>query len=186
MSILWNYRYLLKTIINSIRFLLNCWILIFEHSYNLLFLTLLWTDLKCKLSFLQERSYFLDLKLAEFQVHGVFNLSETNFSHSKNILTQLFYLYIDILISHNIFNIFWPFNEFHAKLNNTCRDALYFMMSFLHWKFLTFFRENSCKIVNTSKNIIKFYRYVKYFRDVISFHFLLTLTKGETGVRFLK
>ena len=34
------------------------------------------------------------------------------------------------------------------------------------------------------KYIIKFYRYVKYFIEVISIHFLLNLLKGEIKIAF--
>ena len=65
------------------------------------------------------------------------------------------------------------------------------MTSFSHWKTLNNFEisnklKNFGKIVNMSKNIVKFYRYEKYFSDIISAHFMLTLIKGEIFVYFLK
>lgn len=109
--------------------------------------------------------------------------------------TALPHYYTVILLlhvhSHTYFtydyNFFRPFTEFHAKLNKRCRNALYFMTCFLHLKILNIFRENSSKILNMFKNIIKFYRLVKYFSDVIRrVYFLLTLLKSEIIVWFLK
>ena len=59
-------------------------------------------------------------------------------------------LCITILISH-IFNIFQPFIEFHTKWNKICRDALYFMTSFLHRNILNIFWGNSLKSLTCLK-----------------------------------
>ena len=142
------------------QFLLKSWIVIFENHFNLHFLAPLWFDYMCLLSFFWRRAYFPALPHSEFRLHGL-----------------LLHVHSHTYFTYN-YNFFRPFTEFHAKLNKRCRNALYFMTCFLHLKILNIFRENSSKILNMFKNIIKFYRLVKYFSDVIRrVYFLFNFVK---------
>ena len=149
------------------------------------FLTLLWFDCMCKMS--KKDPILSSVMISEFRAcsdKGFF-LSFLKWLFSPhlnlNICSHFFYLYIVILISHILNFFFWPVIEFQA-IKRKCRNALYFMTSFLHWKILNIFREKPCKIVNMSRNIIKFYRYEKNLSEF----FFEILIKGEIVVRFFK
>ena len=111
--------------------------------------------------FFSRGAYFLALPFSEFRLHGLSKLSSLSSWNNSSPLTctwlksKYFYTVILLLHSHTYFtydyNFFRPFTEFHAKLNRRCRNALYFMTSFLHWKIFNIFRENSSKLVNMFK-----------------------------------
>lgn len=123
------------------------------------------------------------------KVHGLSKISSRPSSNFTSIKSKYFYTIFLPLHSCTNFTyiltfFFWPFIEFQAKLNKTWSEAPYLRMSFLPWKSLNNFTENSRKIINMSKNIITFDRYVKHLSDVISVHFLLTYCGAVFKIAF--
>ena len=139
-------------IIKSIKFLLICWILIFENHSSLRFLVPLWFDYICKFFFFYLFSRFTILRiLSAFSVW-------TFFVYFLKQPLQIKILCTGFLPVHRYTNFryryFSAIYRVSRKMKQKMQGCTLLMTSFLHWKILTMFMANSCKIVNRSKNML--------------------------------
>lgn len=130
------------------------------------------------MSFFARRNPFFRITGARVCLNFLLVLPETSFPHSiLNIFTQSFYLYIHVVIPiTHIFNIFSVVYRVLLKIKQKQKNTgMYFTYDVIFTlKNFNIIRENSCKIGNMSENVIKFYRYVKYFSERFLEHITLT------------